>query len=109
MKALTVAAAILLLVSAPTRLLAQDMAGVPDTSYQASSAAPASEASEVPMPDSDPGGDGSVVMVPIPGGGSVTVEGPGMPVDNRPPSPIGTWAESTQTPNSMAGTGPLGP
>src|SRR5262249_59998536 len=53
MKALTVAAAILLLVSAPTRLLAQDMAGVPDTSYQASSAAPASKASDVPMPDSD--------------------------------------------------------
>ena len=115
MKTLTAAATILLLsaplllVSAPPPALAQDtVAGVPDTSYEASTVAPPQVEPAVPLPDIDPGGDGSMVAVPIPEGGTVTVEGPGTP-ENFPFSPIETWGLSTQTPNSVTGTGPLGP
>jgi len=109
MKALTATATILLLLSGPLRTLAQEtVAGVPDTSYEASSVASPPVEPAVPFPDTDPGGDGATVTVPIPGGGSVTVEGPATP-ENAPLSPIETWAESTQTPNSVTGTSPLGP
>jgi hypothetical protein len=109
MKTLTAAATILLLVSGPLPALAQEaVAGVPDTSYEASTVAPAQLEPAVPFPDIDPGGDGSIVTVPIPEGGTVTVEGPGTP-ENSPLSPIETWGESTQTPNSVTGAGPLGP
>ena len=109
MKMLAASATILLLVSAPLLALAQEMvAGVPDTSYEASTVASPSAEPVVPLPDTDLGGDGSTVTVPIPGGGSVTVEGPGTP-ENFPLSPIETWGLSTQTPNSVTGTGPLGP
>jgi hypothetical protein len=109
MKTLAATAAMLLLVSAPLLALAQEtVAGVPDTSYEASGVASAPAEPEMPFPDTDPGGDGSTVTVPIPGGGSVTVEGPAAPGEN-PRSPIETWAESTQTPNSVTGTTPLGP
>ena len=110
MKTLTASVTILLLVSAPLLALAQEtVAGVPDTSYETSTVASPPVEPEVPFPDTDPGGDGSTVTVPIPGGGSVTVEGPATPGENAPLSPIETWAESTQTPNSVTGTGPLGP
>src|SRR5262245_14243680 len=110
MKTLTATATILLLVSAPLLAPAQEtVAGVPDTSYEASTVASPLVAPAVPFPDTDPGGDGSMVTVAIPGGGSVTVEGPAIPGENAPLSPIDTWAESTQTPNSLAGTTPLGP
>jgi hypothetical protein len=69
---------------------AQDaVSPVPEPAYAPSDlSAPADVA--VPMPDSDPGGDGSIVKVPIPGGGTVTVEGPDL--QNQPPhSPISTW------------------
>src|SRR5262245_26542340 len=109
MKTLTAAVTILLLLSAPLPALAQEaVAGVPDTSYEASTVAPPQVEPAVPFPDIDPGGDGSIVTVPIPEGGTVTVEGPGTP-DNPPLSPIETWAGTTQTPNSVTGTGPLGP
>jgi len=109
MKALTATATILLLLSGPLLALAQEtVAGVPDTSYEASSVASPPVEPAVPFPDTDPGGDGATVTVPIPGGGSVTVEGPATP-ENAPLSPIETWAESTQTPNSVTGTSPLGP
>jgi hypothetical protein len=109
MKMLAATATILLLVSAPLLALAQEMvAGVPDTSYEASTVASLSAEPAVPLPDTNPGGDGSTVTVPIPGGGSVTVEGPATPNEN-PRSPIETWAASTQTPNSVSGTSPLGP
>jgi hypothetical protein len=108
-KMLAATATIVLLVSAPLPAFAQEMmAGVPDTSYEASTVASPSAEPAVPLPDTDPGGDGSTVTVPIPGGGSVTVEGPAAPGEN-PRSPIETWAESTQTPNSVTGTTPLGP
>jgi hypothetical protein len=110
MKALTAIATTLLLLLAPMLSLAQQtVAGVPDTSYEASTVTSAPAELAVPMPDTDPGGDGSIVAVPIPGGGSVTVEGPGTPGENPPLSPIETWAERTQTPNSLTGTNPLGP
>ena len=110
MKTLTATATILLLVSAPLLALAQEtVAGVPDTSYEASTIAPPPEEPAVPFPDTDPGADGATVTVPIPGGGNVTVEGPATPGENAPFSPIETWAESTQMPNSVTGTSPLGP
>jgi hypothetical protein len=110
MKTLTAIATTLLLGLAPLTSLAQEtVAGVPDTSYEASTVAPAPPEPAVPMPDTDPGGDGSVVNVPIPGGGSVTVEGPATPPENPSLSPIETWAEHTQSPNSITGTAPLGP
>lgn len=110
MKALTAIATTLLLLSAPVLSLAQEtVAGVPDTSYEATTVASAPAEPAVPTPDTDPGGDGSIVTVPIPGGGSVTVEGPGTPGENAPLSPIETWAGRTQTPNSVTGTSPLGP
>jgi hypothetical protein len=111
MKTLAATATMLLLVSAPVLALAQETAaGVPDTSYEASGAASAPAEPEVPFPDTDPAGDGSTVTVPIPGGGSVTVEGPATPDENPPfSSPIETWADRTQTPNSVTGTTPLGP
>jgi hypothetical protein len=110
MRTLTATATILLLVSAPLLALAQEtVAGVPDTSYWASTIATPPEEPAVPFPDTDPGGDGVTVTVPIPGGGSVTVEGPATPAENASLSPIETWAESTQTPNSVTGTSPLGP
>jgi hypothetical protein len=109
MKTLAATATILLLVSAPLLGLAQET-GMPDTSYQASTVASAPAEPEVLFPDTDPGGDGSTVTVPIPGGGSVTVEGPATPDENPPfSSPIETWADRTQTPNSVTGTTPLGP
>jgi len=109
MKMRAATATILLLVSAPLLAFAQQMvAGVPDTSYEASTVASPSAEPAVPLPDTDPGGDGSTVTVPIPGGGSVTVEGPATPGES-PRSPIETWAESTQTPNSVTGTSPLAP
>lgn len=110
MKRLTATATILLLVSAPPLALAQEtVAGVPDTSYEASTLASPPVEPAVPFSDIDPGGDGSTVTVPIPGGGSVTVEGPATPAENLSLSPIETWAERTQTPNSVAGTTALGP
>jgi hypothetical protein len=110
MKRLTATATILLLVSAPPLALAQEtVAGVPDTSYQASTVASPPVEPAVPFPDTDPGGDGSTVTVPIPGGGSVTVEGPATPAESPPISPIENWALITQTPNSVTGTTPLGP
>jgi hypothetical protein len=110
MKRLTATATILLLVSAPPLALAQETAaGVPDTSYEASTVASPPVEPVVPFPDTDPGGDGSTVTVPIPGGGSVTVEGPATPAENPSLSPIETWAERTQTPNSVTGTTALGP
>lgn len=77
----------------------------PEGSYD--SAAPSAD-SLVQMPDRDPGGDGSVVTVPIPGGGVVRVEGPDLPVDNSLP-PIDTWGGSAIAPNSIPGQSPLGP
>jgi hypothetical protein len=110
MKTLAASAAIILLVSAPLLALAQEtVAGVPETSYEASTVASAPAEPVVPFPDTDPGGDGSTVTVPIPGGGSVTVEGPATPAENPSLSPIETWAEHTQTPNSVTGTTALGP
>jgi hypothetical protein len=110
MKTLAASAAIILLVSAPLLALAQEtVAGVPETSYEASTVASAPAEPVVPFPDTDPGGDGSTVTVPIPGGGSVTVEGPATPAESPPISPIENWALITQTPNSVTGTTPLGP
>jgi hypothetical protein len=110
MKTLTAIATTLLLGLAPLISLAQEtVAGVPDTSYEAGTVASAPPEPAVPMPDTDPGGDGSVITVPIPGGGSVTVEGPATPAENPSLSPIETWAERTQSPNSLTGTTPLGP
>ena len=60
------------------------------------------------MPDSDPGGDGSVVKVPIPGGGDVIVEGPDVQSETAR-SPIETWGATRIAPNSITGNGPLGP
>jgi len=62
----------------------------------------------IPMPDSDPGGDGSVVTVPIPGGGTVVVEGPDLQPETMH-SPIETWGATQVAPNSITGQGPLGP
>jgi hypothetical protein len=111
MRVLAAIATTLLLVFAPVLALAQEtVAGVPDTSYEASTVASAPAEPAVPMPDAEPGGDGSIVTVPIPGGGSVTVEGPATTAENSLLAPIETWAEkSTQTPNSITGTSPLGP
>src|SRR5215471_2279775 len=110
MRVLTAIATTLLVAFAPVRAPAQEsVAGVPDTSYEASTVASAPAEPAVPMPDVDPGGDGSIVTVPIPGGGSVTVEGPAATGGSSLLSPIETWAESTQSPNSITGTGPLGP
>jgi hypothetical protein len=109
MKALTATVTILLLLSVPMLSGAQEsVAGVPDTSYEASTVASPPVEPAVPIPDTDPGGDGSLVAVPIPGGGTVTVEGPATPGENSL-SPIETWAGSTQAPNSVTGTSPLGP
>jgi hypothetical protein len=110
MKRLSATATILLLVSAPLLAGAQEtVAGVPDTSYEASTIVSTPVEPAVPFPDPEPGGDGATVTVPIPGGGTVMVEGPATPGENAPLSPIETWAESTQSPNSVTGTGPLGP
>lgn len=110
MKTLTAIAMALLLGLAPLPSLAQEtVAGVPDTSYEASTVPSAPAEPAVPMPDTDPGGDGSIVTVPIPGGGSVTVEGPATPAESPPISPIENWALITQAPNSATGTTPLGP
>ena len=60
---------------------------------------------QMPAPD-----DGSIprsVTIPIPGGGSVQVDGPDAPADN-PPSALSQWGMQQQNPNS-SGTGPLGP
>jgi len=107
----TLTATILLLVSAPVLVAGaqETVAGVPDTSYEASTVVSPPVEPAMPFPDADPGGDGATVMVPIPGGGTVMVEGPTTPGENAPLSPIETWAESTQSPNSVTGTGPLGP
>ena len=110
MKTLTAIATTLLLGLATLPSFAQEtVAGVPDTSYETSTVASAPPEPAVPMQDTDPGGDGSVVTVPIPGGGSVTVEGPAAPTENPSLSPIETWAEHTQSPNSVTGSTPLGP
>lgn len=110
MRVLTAIATTLLLVFAPLLAHAQEtVAGVPDTSYEAGTVPSAPAEPAVPMPDAEPGGDGSIVTVPIPGGGSVTVEGPATTAESPLPSPIETWAQSTQTPNSITGTSPLGP
>jgi hypothetical protein len=79
-----------------------------ETGYAASASAANSGVIAVPMPDSDPGGDGSVVTVPIPGGGSVRVEGPDTVIENPRYTPLNLWGENAVTPNSIVGTGPLG-
>ena len=110
MRVPTAVATTLLLVFAPVLALAQEtVAGVPDTSYEASTVASAPAEPAVPMPDAEPGGDGSIVTVPVPGGGSVTVEGPATTAESPLLSPIETWGQSTQTPNSVTGTSPVGP
>jgi hypothetical protein len=98
--------AICALVAMPLRgAHAQDITPpMPDAGYAASGSASA----EVPMPDIDPGGDGTVVSVPIPGGGTVTVEGPPTSGDNQPPTPIETWSEQQNTPNTVMPS-PIGP
>ena len=102
-----IAIAVMVLVgSLPVR--AQDaVSPVPEPAYAPSDlSAPADVA--VPMPDSDPGGDGAIVKVPIPGGGTVTVEGPDLPKQPSH-SPISTWGGDAVAPNSIPGMSPIGP
>ena len=80
---------------------------MPDPVYAPSDVSVPADA-EIPMPDSDPGGDGSVVTVPIPGGGNVIVEGPDRSTEAWH-SPIETWSATQIVPNSITGNGPLGP
>ena len=92
--------------SAPYCASAQDITPpMPDSGYSPDQMA---AAAAVPMPDSDPGGNGSVVLVPIPGGGTVRVEGPDLPAQTASLPPIETWGESVQTPNTFIPS-PVGP
>jgi len=107
MRLAALAIAAILLSAPPT--LAQDIPPpMPDTNYGAGDPAAAPAEVGVPMPNPDPGGDGTVVTVPIPGGGSVQVEGPGVEPEPARISPIDTWGEHSQTPNTV-NPSPLGP
>jgi hypothetical protein len=101
-----IAALAVFLALAPLGASAQDMSPpVPDSAYAPDQMA---AAAAVPMPDSDPGGDGSVVVVPIPGGGTVRVEGPNLPAQTNSPPPIEPWGEHMMTPNAI-NPSPVGP
>jgi len=89
--------------------LAQDITPpMPDTHYGPGDYAATSAEAGVPMPNPDAGSDGTVVTVPIPGGGSVQVEGPSVEPETAPISPIDTWGAHAQTPNTVDPS-PLGP
>ncbi len=79
---------------------------MPVPAYAAGSAASAGEYA-APIPNYDQAGNGSVVTVPIPGGGEVRIEGPDLPPD-APLAPIETWGEYAQTPNTVMPS-PMGP
>lgn len=99
--------AIALAVTAIPALAQYDASTMPDTAGYG----PDNGASQPDMsgqaPDADPGGDGSSVIVPIPGGGDVSADGPAVePQDNPPPTE--TWSSQQQAPNSVGGA-PTGP
>ena len=81
---------------------------MPDAAYDSRTIGPDVSDSLVPMPQGDPAGDGSVVSVPIPGGGEVRVEGPALP-EQRSLSPVENWGTNAVAPNSVPGTSPVGP
>ena len=88
--------------------LAQDYPPpMPDPGSYAAPPSAAQDGISLPAPDADPGGDGSSVTVPIPGGGEVSADGPALDPQNTPP-PTETWTTQGQTPNSVGGA-PTGP
>ena len=85
---------------------AQDVTVAPPTMYSPSGGLPVSS-SQINDPAAILDQDGSVVSVPIPGGGSVQVEGPA----SEPPAfipPTENWATQRNNPFSV-GTSPLSP
>lgn len=90
---------------APLAALAQDIVAPTPGSYAPPDAAPPPEPiPEASVPRQD---DGSMVSVPIPGGGEILVEGP---ASEKPASigPLEHWASLRNNPFSV-GTGPIGP
>jgi hypothetical protein len=90
--------------AAPTAL-AQDVVVPMPGDYAPPGTPPAPQ--QLPDPTTILQDDGSIVAVPIPGGGEVAVEGPA----SEPPvhrSPIENWATQRNNPFSV-GTGPIGP
>ena len=101
---IAIALSVALFVAAPIAL-AQDVVVPMPGDYTPPGAPPAPE--QIPDPTAILQDDGSVVAVPIPGGGEVQVEGP----QSEPPthrSPIENWATLRNNPFSV-GTGPIGP
>lgn len=89
-------------------VLAQDYPPpMPDTGAYGAPQSSAPAGAMLPAPDADPGGDGSSVVVPIPGGGEVSAEGPALDMPTPVP-PTETWTTQGQTPNSVGGL-PIGP
>ena len=99
--------AIILMWISPHLCAQEGVSPVPEPVY-APTGNPSPTDVAVPMPESDPGGDGSVVTVPIPGGGTVIVEGPDLQPETMH-SPIETWGATQVAPNSITGQGVLGP
>src|SRR5579885_146572 len=101
------AVAALIAAVAPCSMAQQVIPPLPQSAYTTDAAASAAGEYAVPMPSYDRQGDGSVVTVPIPGGGEVRVEGPDLPAE-APLSPIETWGEHVQMPNTVMPS-PMGP
>lgn len=100
------AASVLVALSMPTSsALAQDVTVPLPGEYAAPDAAP--EPEQIPDPTAILQDDGSIVSVPIPGGGEIQVDGP---ASEAPAGigPIENWSTQRTNPSSV-GTGPLGP
>jgi hypothetical protein len=93
----------MLLATASAR--AQDVSVPIPGEYAAPDSAPAPR--QLPDPTAALQEDGSTVVVPIPGGGEIQVDGP---ASETPAGigPIENWATQRNNPSSV-GTGPIGP
>ncbi|MHB8381927.1 MAG: hypothetical protein ACYDC3_06250 [Candidatus Binataceae bacterium] len=101
-----IAAIVIAIAAAPA--LAQDYPPVmPDTGGYSPGNAAAQSGMPALTPQADPGGDGSSVTVPIPGGGSVTADGPA-PEATATQTSNELWSTQMQNPNSIGGV-PIGP
>lgn len=84
---------------------AQDVTVPMPGEYVAPDSAPPSE--QIPDPTLSLQDDGSIVAVPIPGGGGIQVEGPASEAAAGI-GPIENWSTQRTNPSSV-GTGPMGP
>ena len=100
-----IAIAVVAITSTAGSAIAQDVVVPMPEDYAPPGSPPAAQ--QLPDPTAILQDDGSVVAVPIPGGGEVQVEGP----PSEPPmhrSPIENWATQRNNPFSVGGA-PIGP